>query len=385
MKKQDIIIIGAGASGLMAAYAAARQDKNVLVLNNTLMPAQKVTISGGGKCNFSNRHMSSEKYVSHNPHFCKSALARYRPDDFIKLLEENNISWEERAGGKLFSVSGKEIAAMLIHRAQKAGAQIRTGVCVKSVHKEEAFYIQTDKGNFESDAVIVASGGTSFAKLGATSAGLKIAQDFGLNVIPVRPALTAFLFPDDLRDAYAALAGVSVCGQIFVQNKSFVGDILFTHKGISGPAVLTASLYWQAGGEIKIDFMPGVDHDTLLRGGKTFLSAVSSVLPKKLAAVLLAGKDRDIANATKLEKAEAMKTLRAFCYTPKGLEGYDKAEVMAGGVDTKHIDGATMQCRSVPGLYFCGEVLDVTGWLGGYNLHWAWASGTAAGLAAGKF
>lgn len=375
----DLIILGGGASGLMAALTIGKSKKNILIVDSTDDLARKIRISGGGNCNFSNTAVTAQNYISQNTHFCKSALARYDINDFKKLMLQHNLRWEERNGGKLFSFSGDKIAQMLLDEVQKNGAQICNNCLVQEVTKKEHFYISTTKGEFCARRVLVATGGLSIPKIGATSIGFDIAKSFGLKVEALKPALTGLLWDEDYRHL-SGLAGLSSFVEITMGSKKILGDLLFTHKGVSGPVVLNSSLYFERGMKIQVDFLRNAATD-IWNKGKTFVAAASTVIPQKLASALLAGKDRDIANATKEQKQAALSVLTHFEFKPLDVEGFQKAEVTKGGVSTNELNQSTLECKKVAGLYFAGEAIDVTGQLGGYNLHWAWASGCAVGNA----
>lgn len=375
----DLIILGGGASGLMAALTIGVSQKKILILDSTDDLARKIRISGGGKCNFSNIKVTAQNYISQNTHFCKSALARYDISDFKKLMAQHNLKWTERNDGKLFSFSGDDIAEMLLEEVQKQGVEIRNNCLITDVTKKEHFYVSTPKGDFYAHRVLVATGGLSIPKIGASSVGFDIAKSFGLKVEPLKPALTGFLW-DEPHRSFVDLAGLSCPVEINIGSKKISGDLLFTHKGISGPVVLNASLYFERGMSVQINFLPNAPQD-IWNKGKTFITAASTVISRKLACALLAQKDRDIANATKEQKQDALLALTHFEFTPLDLEGFQKAEVTKGGVSTNELNQSTLECKKIAGLYFAGEAIDVTGQLGGYNLHWAWASGYAVGHA----
>lgn len=376
-------ILGAGASGLMCA-GSFNQPK--IIIEHNKFPGAKINVSGGGKCNFTNLSVTSANYLSGNKHFCKNALAAFSSSDFLNLLKENFISWREKEAGQLFAFDAKQITDMLYQRAKKNNTEFLFNTQLLSVFKEkDVFHIHTSSGLLKAYNVVVATGGLSFPFLGASNFGFKTAKSFGLNVVEQSPALVGVKFCKPLAEQFKKLAGNSVQAAVRAGNRQFTGSLLFTHDGVSGPAVLQASLFWTEGAPLEICFQPDIDWAKLLQEHKNSAGAVSSVLatkmPLKIVKTLLGGRDRDIANATKAELADVVNLLSAFSFIPAGTGGYTKAEVTAGGVDTREINPTTMQTRKCEGLFFTGEVLDVTGMLGGYNLQWAWSSGFAAAKA----
>jgi hypothetical protein len=385
----DVVVIGAGASGLMCAATAGARGRSVLVLDHAPRAGAKVLISGGGRCNFTNRDVSAAHYLSANPHYCTSALARFPPRSVLELIERRGIRWHEREEGQLFlDGSARQIVDLLREACDRAGARVELERRIGRIGRDAGgFTVETDGGAVRSASLVVATGGLSYAKLGASGFGFDIARQFGLSVVPPRPALVPFVFSRADREALGGLAGVSVDVAISCAGRSFGGKVLFTHRGLSGPAALQASLHWRPGEPILIDLLPGADIlDELLRrrGSRSEpKSLLAPHLPKRLAALLCdrlgaAGPLNQLSERV-LRKLAA--GLRAWTITPGGTEGYATAEVTAGGVDTAELSSKTMEVRRAPGLYFIGEVVDVTGELGGYNLHWAWASGHAAGMA----
>ncbi len=379
----DLIVIGAGAAGLMAGSAAAERGKSVLILEHSSTPARKVRAAGGGNCNFSNLNISPEHYLSENPRYCKSALAQYGVNDFLTLMRGHGLKWEERDSGKLFAFGATYVADMLVHGCVKAGAEINTGIRVIKAAKEgNNFAVFTDSGMFESRNLLVAVGGPSFPQLGGTFTGFDIAKGFGLEIVPPRPALAGILYPETL-SSFKELSGISLKVFISTGKRSFTGDLLFTHTGLSGPAGFWLSLWMRNGQKAAVNFAPGEDIIKLLnaerKAGRTFASALSFLLPKKLACILMRDMTHLLANATREEVRTAAERVSALSFVPEKTEGYSKAEVTAGGVSTAELNSSTMESKKVKGLYFAGEVIDVTGELGGYNLHWAWASGILAG------
>lgn len=379
-------IIGAGASGLMCA--GSFPHRKILIDHNT-KPGVKISISGGGKCNFSNRFVSAADYVSENKHFCKNALAAFKPRDFLNLLNENHIRWEERTHGQLFAFNAQDIVQMLLKRAQKTGTRILTHTQVLDVRRENnLFLLDTSAGSLRAERVVLACGGLSFPELGASNFGFKIAEKFGLHLIDPRPALAGFIFPKELRSRFCQLAGNSLKAAVTCGKYSFEEQLLFTHEGVSGPAALQASLYWIPGQPVQINFLPGENALTLFytqkNHAKIFPTALCGKLSAKVAKTILGKQNEDLSNATRAELETAAQALNCFSFIPQATSGYTRAEVTAGGVDTRQINPSTFEAKKTPGLYLIGELLDVTGRLGGFNLHWAWSSGFAAAQALAK-
>jgi predicted Rossmann fold flavoprotein len=394
----DAIIIGAGAAGLMGAIVAGSRGKSVLVLERGERIGAKILISGGGRCNFTNTGARAENYLSSNPDFCKSALARYRPDDFIALVEKHGIAYHEKKLGQLFcDRSSREIVEMLRKECDEAGVEIRTSVEVTAVRRIEgdgSFEVETPEETFSAKRLVIATGGLSLPKLGATDFAYRIARQFGLNVLPGRPGLVPFTFGGADLEFCRALSGISapcVARVEGVAGKSSGGEFaehfLFTHRGLSGPAMLQISSHWQAPAELRIDLFPheeargwleenrhsGMRLDTLLaqKLPERFASAWTATLPAVKPVRQYSAKELD----------EIARRLENWTLRPAGTEGYASAEVTVGGLDTRELHSKTMEARAVAGLYFIGEAVDVTGWLGGYNFQWAWASGHACGRA----
>jgi predicted Rossmann fold flavoprotein len=404
--QSEVVILGAGAAGLMAAIASGRRGRRVVVLDPGERPGRKILISGGGRCNFTNLHTRAENFLSENPDFARSALARYTPQDFLRLVEQHGVRWHEKTLGQLFcDDSAKRILSMLERECGEAGVQIRCGVRVLSVDRasDGSFRVATGAGNWRCDSVVVATGGLSIPKLGATGFGYDLARQFGHAMVEPRAALVPLVLePPDSAD-WCDLTGVSaevvaslgpgqrqtMAGRkARVALPSFREKFLVTHRGISGPAVLQISSYWRAGEFVHFDLAPQRDVFAPLRapGARrtraALLGALRVALPSRMAerwvdVHLRNGEDWTNAGLARLEAA-----LHAWAVRPAGTEGFAKAEVTAGGVDTRELDARTMESKRVPGLYFAGEVIDVTGWLGGYNFQWAWASGVAAGSVA---
>ena len=386
IKQKDVIIIGAGASGLLCAAECGRRGRSVLVLDHASRAGSKVLISGGGRCNFTNLNADAGRYCSRNPHFCKSALARFTPSDILALAEKHRISYYEKEAGQIFCVtSSREIMTMLGEECRRTEVEERFGVRIADIAKAEAFFVTTDAGVFRSDALVIATGGPSYPDLGASGFGLDVARQFGLTVVPPRPALVPFVFSARDQKVFHELAGISLDASVSCGAKRFRGSILFTHRGLSGPAALQASLYWTPGEPLVIDLLPGTDILEVLTAKRRSRMELRNLLaghfPKRFAEAwcgqMVTSKPLDQTSDRELK--ETALRLHAWKVLPKGTEGYATAEVTAGGVDTDELSSKTMEAKKVPGLYFIGEVVDVTGELGGYNLHWAWASGFAAG------
>jgi predicted Rossmann fold flavoprotein len=384
--KWDVVVIGGGAAGLMCAFVAGRRGRRVAVLEHNERVGRKIEISGGGRCNFTNTGTTANNFLSSNPHFAKSALARYTPADFVALVERHRIRYHEKKLGQLFcDGSSRQIIEMLLAECDAAGVEIKTGCRVNAVERGERFSLKTSRGGFESDALVVATGGLSIPKLGATDFGYRLARQFGLTVVRPEPALVPLtLAPQDLK-AFQPLSGISVPSVVRAGAAEFAENILVTHRGLSGPAVLQISSYWSRGEEVSIDLLPGADARTLLadkrRSGAELSNALGGLLPKRFAQVWceLFAPTRPLRTYTDAELEGVAARLHDWRVTPAGTEGFQKAEVTRGGVHPDELSSKTLEARRVPGLYFVGEVVDVTGHLGGYNFQWAWASGHAAG------
>ena len=390
MQTFDVIIIGASASGLMCAIEAGKRGRQVLVLDHANKAGKKILMSGGGRCNFTNYDISAGNYLSHNPHFCKSALSRFTQWDFIALVERYKIAYHEREHGQLFcDVSAKEILSMLLAECKQAGVTIKLACSIEKIAKpnSDGFVIQSSQGEFSCASLVIATGGLSIPKMGATSFGYKIAEQFGLKVWPTQAGLVPFTLHNKDKARFAPLSGIAVECVVQTANISFRENILFTHRGLSGPAALQLSSYWQPGEAIQINLLPDIDLlDALLATKQShprqqIKTAIAAYLPKRLVAAIL---DEHSANQTLHETAQNQleqiaSQFNKFVITPNGTEGYRTAEVTVGGVDCDAISSKTMQSHEIPGLFFIGEVVDVTGWLGGYNFQWAWSSGWSAG------
>lgn len=386
----DVVIIGAGAAGMMCGAVAGRRGKSVVILDHAKRPGEKIRISGGGRCNFTNLYCGPENFISENEHFAKSALARYTQWDFITLVERYGIKWHEKTKGQLFCDGrSQEIIDMLVKECEDAGNQLRLGTEVLGVEKlGDGFAVTTPTETLACKAVVVACGGPSIPKMGATGFGYKIAEQFGLNIIRTEPALVPLTFTDQLKEPIAALSGMSVEARITNERATFDEALLFTHRGLSGPAVLQISSYWRAGEAITVDMAPGRDILTELRQAKEKTPKLSpekwlaAHIPARLAAHIAQGFSyRRLADMPDREIQNLALQVSQWHIRPAGTEGYRKAEVTRGGVDTDALSSKTLEAKAVPGLYFIGEVVDVTGHLGGHNFQWAWASGVACGEA----
>jgi predicted Rossmann fold flavoprotein len=389
LNRHDVIILGAGAAGLMCAAIAGQRGKKVLLLEQARQPAEKIRISGGGRCNFTNLHTSPANFLSDNPHFCRSALSGYTQRDFIALVERYGIAWHEKTRGQLFcDGSSRQIIDMLLEECRKAQAQLRLGMRISAVSKSDSgFIVVTDQGEFRSRSLVVATGGPSIPKMGSSGFGYRIAEQFGLKIVPPRAALVPLTFDAAQLAQFKDLSGVSVDAVVSCGKTSFDEALLFTHRGLSGPAILQISSYWRDGQDIVVDLAPGND---VLAGLKKMradhprqemATALAGIVPKRLARTVadaIAGPPR-IADFSDARLAEAAAHVKQWRVRPNGTEGYRTAEVTLGGVDTSELSSKTFESRSVPGLYFIGEVIDVTGHLGGFNFQWAWSSGVAAG------
>jgi predicted Rossmann fold flavoprotein len=381
--KFDALVLGAGAAGLMCAIEAGKRGRRVAVLERSARAGKKILISGGGRCNFTNLHCRPENFYSANPHFAKSALARYEPADFIALVEKHRIPYHEKTLGQLFcDRSAKDIVDMLEVECQAAGVQIVLNSNIREVRRDGEFIVRTESEEFRAPALAVATGGLSIPKLGATSFGYDVARKFGLKIQETRPALVPVLLGKKDREHYCDLAGVSAEVEASTDHSAFREKMLITHRGLSGPAILQISTAWREHSMIRIDLAPGRDVTFAVRKAKVRnLGAARIVLqeflPKRLAARWLELHAPQTWTNHALEKLE--RQIHEWSVEPAGTEGYVKAEVTAGGVDTDELSSKTMESRRVPGLFFIGEVVDVTGHLGGFNFQWAWASGAAAG------
>jgi predicted Rossmann fold flavoprotein len=383
--KCDVLVLGAGAAGLMCAIEAGKRGRHVTVLERADRIAKKILISGGGRCNFTNLCCRAENFLSRNPHFAKSLLARYTPEDFIALVKKHRIPYHEKTSGQLFcDRSARDITNMLELECQAQGVQILVSCAPREIRRASEFAVNTANGEFRAPALVIATGGLSIPKIGATAFGYEVARQFGLKVQETRPALVPLVFAADDCARYCDLAGVSAEVVASSDRHQFHDKMLITHRGLSGPAILQVSSYWASGNPISIDLAPGREVTSILRAGKVrndaaVRSAFRRVLPSRFAERWLQFHAPDA--WTNQGLADLERQLHRWTIVPEGTEGYEKAEVTAGGVDTDELSAKTMESRRVPGLYFIGEVVDVTGHLGGFNFQWAWSSAVAAGQA----
>ncbi|MCD9027369.1 NAD(P)/FAD-dependent oxidoreductase [Luteimonas sp. BDR2-5] len=388
----DVIVLGAGAAGLMAAIAAGRRGRRVLVLDHANKVGKKILMSGGGHCNFTNTGTTPAQYLSANPHFCKSALARYVPQDFIDLVDRHGIAWHEKELGQLFcDGSSKQIVQLLLDEADGAGVRVRTHCTVQLPRRiDDGFVLDTAAGWLHCASLVVATGGLSIPSMGATGFGYDIAGAFGHALLPTRAGLVPLTLSGKHQERLAALSGVAVDVEASCNGASFRNRMLITHRGLSGPAILQISSYWQPGDDLRLDLLPGRDALAWLqaqqaeRPGTELKNVLAELMPRRFAQRLCEVwlPNRPMRQYTPPQLHDTAALLQAWPLVASGTEGYRTAEVTLGGVDTDGVSSRTMASRQVPGLYFVGEVLDVTGWLGGYNFQWAWASGMAAGSAA---
>jgi predicted Rossmann fold flavoprotein len=384
--RYDAIVIGGGAAGLMCAIAAGNRGRSVAVLEHAERIGKKIGISGGGRCNFTNFHASADRYLSENPNFCKSALARYTPSDFIALVEKHGINYHEKKLGQLFcNQSSKQIIQMLLGECAAAGATLHLNCRVSQVRRDASFIIATSLGEFVSDSLVIATGGLSFPKIGATDLGYGIAQQFGIEMTELRPALVPLTFHEADRAHFGDLSGISIDTRIRCNAGNFRENTLFTHRGLSGPAVLQISSYWREGDRLHIDLLPELDTAAFFERHSRSQSELSTILSQHLSRRFVLkwcerfAPSQPMVRYAPRDLAAIRARLHDWEIAMEGTEGYDKAEVTLGGVRTTELSSKTMESRRVPGLYFIGEVVDVTGWLGGYNFQWAWSSGFAAG------
>lgn len=370
----------------MCAISAGKRGRSVIILDHASKIGQKILVSGGGRCNFTNLNIQAENYLSANPHFCKSALARFTPMDFIAMVKKHRISYHEKENGQIFcNGSSRQILDMLRRECDSAAVKVQMNCKIEKVIKKNCFSVKTNSGVFESESLVISTGGLSYPNLGATDFGLRIAKQFRLRVVSSKPALVPFTFSRGDREMFGELSGISLEAAVKCRGHEFRGKLLFTHKGISGPAILQASSYWQEGKEIVVNLLPDLDaHSIFISNRQSRIemkNLLAGYLPKRFShrwcEFYLPSKPINQYNDKEL--LEASRLFQSWSIRPAGTEGYSTAEVTAGGVDTDELSSKTMKAKKVPGLYFIGEVVDVTGHLGGYNLHWAWASGWAAG------
>lgn len=389
MKIVDVLIIGAGAAGLMCGMTAGKRRRNVMILDHANRVGKKILMSGGGRCNFTNLHVRPEHYISHNPHFCKSALSRYTPQDFIEVVKKHHIPFHEKTKGQLFCDNkSQDIVDMLLAECRQASVSINLNTIVEDIKKNDdnIFDIKTNQGHFRCQSLVVASGGLSIPTMGASPFGYQTAERFGIKVWPTRAGLVPLTLHLEDKERLSSLSGVSVDSRLKNKRSCFRDNILFTHRGLSGPAILQISSYWQAGEEITIDMLPALSLVEILKIAK------QNTPQKQLNVILQEYFSKNLIDV--FLNRDAKKTLQSLSFPdiemiadkmhhwrlkPNATEGYRTAEVTLGGVDCDALSSQTMEVRKIPGLYFIGEVLDVTGWLGGFNFQWAWASGWAAG------
>ena len=386
MIKKDIIIIGAGAAGLMCAIEAGRRGRNIAVLDHAGKTGQKIRVSGGGNCNFSNINTGPEHYISENPHFCKSALSRFTPGDFISMLEKHRIRYHEKEKGQLFCNEGSmSVINMMRKECDETGVEIHLNCRISGINKQKVFKVATNRGTFVSESLVIATGGLSYPKLGATGFGHRVAEKFGIKVTPLKPALVPLTFNRNDLNIFSGLSGISVKSRVSCNNKEFCGNILFTHRGLSGPAILQISSYWNSGDVLHIDLLPDVDvHCAIIEKRQSRMdmkNLLALYFPKRFIQKWceMYIRSKPMCQYVDKELQDIIKRLKDWIIKPAGTEGYRMAEVTLGGVDTTELSSKTMEVKRVRGLYFIGEVVDVTGQLGGYNLQWAWSSGYAAG------
>jgi predicted Rossmann fold flavoprotein len=381
----DTVIVGAGAAGLICAIEAGKRGRRAAVIERADRIGKKILISGGGRCNFTNIYCEAENFLSANPHFAKSALARYTPADFIALVEKHRIPYHEKTRGQLFcNRSAEDITSMLEAECRAVGVRIFLNSRIREVQRGTEFVVRTESNEFRAPTLVIATGGLSIPKMGATGFGYKVARQFGLNIVETRPALVPVVLDSADQRRYCDLAGISLDVTASTGDQSFRENMLITHRGLSGPAILQISSYWSKRGTVRIDLAPGVDITAAIREGKvrtpaTARAALHSFLPNRFAVRWLDFHAPPAWNNQAL--AELERQVHEWILRPADTEGYQKAEVTAGGVDTEELSSKTMESRKVPGLFFIGEVVDVTGHLGGHNFQWAWASGASAGRA----
>lgn len=398
MENFDVLVIGAGAAGMMCAIEAGKRGRSVLIVDHAKAPGEKIRISGGGRCNFTNTGASIHNFLSANPKFALSALRRYRPKDFIALVERYGIAYHEKTLGQLFcDGSAKQIIDMLLTEMKAAGVKLRLETSFLDVAKTETgFEVELSSGAVRCASLVVACGGKSIPKMGATGLGYEIAKQFGLNIVETRPALVPLTFEAGMLARLTPLSGVALDAVVAHGKTKFREGMLFTHRGLSGPSILQISSYWREGDEIRVDMAPGVDALAALKAARTatprqaVATVLSTLLPKRVAQLIADDEEGapeskrggNIADCSDKVLGRLAAAVNAWTFKPVGSEGYRTAEVTLGGVDTDALDSRTLEAKAVPGLYFIGEVVDVTGWLGGYNFQWAWASGWSAGQAA---
>jgi len=384
-RRFDVLVLGAGAAGLMCAIEAGRRGRHVAVLERAERPGKKILISGGGRCNFTNLHCRPENFLSENPHFAKSALARYTPADFLAVVEKHHIPWHEKKLGQLFcDHASSDILNMLLAEATEVGVVLLCNTQIVDVRRDDEFHVRSESGEFRASALVVATGGLSIPKMGATGFGYEIARQFGIGIVEPRPALVPFVLASEDQERLCDLSGVSTAVVASIGRQRFPENLLITHRGFSGPAILQISSYWRVGEAVQLDIAPQqrlaavVDSSASRRDLNTLRAHLRTILPQRFADRMLELEPPDAWSNQVLEVWE--KRWHNWRITPETTEGYAKAEVTVGGVDTAELSANTMESR-VRGLFFIGEIVDVTGHLGGFNFQWAWASGAAAGRA----
>ncbi len=390
MLKTDVVVIGAGASGLMCAIEAGKRGRKVLVIDSANKAGKKILMSGGGRCNFTNYSVEAENFISNNPHYCKSALSRFTQWDFLALIDQYQIPFHERSHGQLFcNDSAKDILNMLLSECEKAGVNIQLNSKIQAIEKiaDDSFIVKLPANRIQCQSIVVATGGLSIPKMGATAFGYQIAEQYQIKVTPICAALVPFTLQPEDKDKYAPLSGIAVPCVASNSRQSFKENLLFTHRGLSGPAILQISSYWRPGEEVVVDFLPDMNVQQELlskREGKVNLllkNVLADWLPRRLNEAIIPAKllllsIQDLSNK---QIEDISNTIENWKIKPNATEGYRTAEVTLGGVDCDELSSKTMESKQIPGLYFIGEVVDVTGWLGGYNFQWAWSSGWCAG------
>jgi len=386
----DVLIIGASASGLMCAIEAGKRGRKIIVLDHANKAGKKILMSGGGRCNFTNLTINAENFISHNPHFCKSALSRYTQWDFINMVEKYQVPYHERDLGKLFCLNrAKDILNMLLSECEKSRVEIRLRSEITTIeHAEDSTYIvNTSQGSFQATSLVIASGGLSIPKMCASPLGYKVAEQFGHHIWPTTAGLVPFTLQPDDKEKFKKLSGIAVYSLVSNERIEFKENILFTHRGLSGPAILQISSYWQPGEAININLLPDTDIEDFLKTRQstqpkiTLKKVLGELLPKQLLITFVGQEtvEQDLQSLSHKSFSEIARKLQQWQIRPNGTEGYRTAEVTLGGVDCDELSSKTMESSKVTGLYFIGEVVDVSGWLGGYNFQWAWSSGWCAG------
>ncbi len=388
MKNYDVVIIGAGASGLMCALSAGQRGRKVLILDHSDRVGKKILISGGGSCNFTNLYLEAKYYISGNSHFCKSALSRFNQYDFISLVEKHNVSYQQRQLGQLFcNGNSVEILNLLLEECRLSGVKIQNRCTIKKIEKDNCFTVKTKSENYLAESLVIATGGLSMPTIGATGFGYEVAEQFGLKVLPRQPCLVPLTFSKNDLENFSDLSGISVDAAVSCNGQSFRESILFTHRGLSGPAVLQISNYWQSGDEVVINLLPDINLTETIRQWQTerpkmeLKNLIGELLTRRVGHrwLELWYHNKPVNQYNEKEINEVADIFHVWRIRPSGTEGYKVAEVTRGGVDTNELSSKTFEARKIKSLYFTGEVVDVTGWLGGYNLQWAWSSGFSAG------